>query len=551
MARYDFSIEGMTCDHCASGIKTALEGLDGDVRADVSFSNKSALVESDNVSEIRLLDAIEAKGFQAVAKNDAALRADETDLKSKPGSGDGMQIVIVGSGSGAFACAIRAAEAGARVTIVESGTLGGTCVNVGCVPSKIMIRAAQLVHHQQNSRFEGVKSLKSIVNRADMVKQQQSLVDELRTAKYQKVLESNPAVTLLRGRARFVDAQSLSVVDETGNETILRPDRILLATGASPAIPAIPGLEATPFWTSTEALVAKALPARLAVIGGSVVALELAQAFQRLGSQVTLLARSTLLSREDPDIGAGLMDLLISEGMEIRLHTLPHSVHYRDNEFVITIDGNSMYADELLVATGRSPNTPGLNLDLSGVATDDGGAIIIDSRMQTNIPHIYAAGDCSSQPQYVYVAAAAGTRAAVNMTGGEARLDLSTMPAVVFTDPQIATVGLSVAQASAQGIDTESRVLSLDHVPRARANFDTRGFIKLVIERHSSRLLGAQILAGEAGEIIQTVALAIHNRMSIDDLANQLFPYLTMVEGLKLCAQTFRKDVSQLSCCAG
>jgi len=551
MRRYEFSIDGMTCDHCASSIQTALEGLDGDVRAEVSFVKKSALVESDNVSEIRLLDAIEAKGFQAVANNDADFRSDESGLKSKPGSGDGMQIVIVGSGSGAFAGAIRATEAGARVTLVESGTLGGTCVNVGCVPSKIMIRAAQLVHHQQSSPFKGVKSLESIINRADMVIQQQSLVDELRTAKYQKVLDSNPAVTLLRGRAQFVDAHSLSVIDEAGNETILRPDRILLTTGASPAIPAITGLDATPFWTSTEALVAKELPARLAVIGGSVVALELAQAFQRLGSQVTLLARCTLLSREDPEIGAGLMDVLISEGMEVRLHTLPESVEYRDNEFVITAGGNKIYADELLVAAGRSPNTSALNLEVSGVATDERGAILIDHRMQTNIPHIYAAGDCSSQPQYVYVAAAAGTLAAVNMTGGDARLDLSTMPAVVFTDPQIATVGLSEAQASARGIDTESRVLSLDNVPRALANFDTRGFIKLVIERHSSRLLGAQILAGEAGEIIQTAALAIHNRMSIDDLANQLFPYLTMVEGLKLCAQTFRKDVSQLSCCAG
>jgi mercuric reductase len=215
------------------------------------------------------------------------------------------------------------------------------------------------------------------------------------------------------------------------------------------------------------------------------------------------------------------------------------------------VDGEKIHADNLLVAAGRSPNTPDLNLEASGVITDDRGAIVIDDRMQTNVPHIFAAGDCTTQPKYVYVAAAAGTRAAVNMTGGDATLDLSTMPAVVFTDPQVATVGLSEAQANAQGIDTENRVLSLDNVPRALANFETRGFIKLVIERNSSRLLGAQILAGEAGEIIQTAALAIHNRMDIDDLANQLFPYLTMVEGLKLCAQTFRKDVSQLSCCAG
>jgi mercuric reductase len=376
-------------------------------------------------------------------------------------------------------------------------------------------------------------------------------VEELRAAKYQYVLESNPSVTLLRGRAHFVDAHSLSVVDEAGTETILRPDRILLATGASPQIPDISGLDTTPYWTSTEALVAEDLPARLVVVGGSVVALELAQAFQRLGSQVTLLARSTLLSNEDPELGKGLLDVLISEGMEIRLHTLPDTVDYQDNEFIISADGEKIHADNLLVAAGRSPNTPDLNLEAIGVITDDRGAIVIDDRMQTNVPHIFAAGDCTTQSKYVYVAAAAGTRAAVNMTGGDATLDLSTMPAVVFTDPQVATVGLSEAQANAQGIDTENRVLSLDNVPRALANFETRGFIKLVIERNSSRLLGAQILAGEAGEIIQTAALAIHHRMDIDDLANQLFPYLTMVEGLKICAQTFRKDVSQLSCCSG
>jgi mercuric reductase len=551
MGRYVFSIEGMTCDHCADSIQTALEGLDDNVRAIVSFSRQNAQIESDNVTEERLQDAIESKGFRVVEKKIDSLRTNESGRKPAFGGDDGLQIVIVGGGSGAFAGAIRATEEGATVNIVESGTLGGTCVNVGCVPSKVMIRAAQLVQHQQSSPFEGVKSLQPIVNRADMVNQQQSLVEELRAAKYQNILESNPAITLLRGRAHFVDANNLSVIDETGSETILQADRILLATGASPSIPAIKGLEATPFWTSTEALVAEELPARLAVIGGSVVALELAQAFQRLGSQVTLLARSTLLSKEDPDLGKGLLDVLISEGMDVRLHTLPNAVDYRDNEFVISSNGEIFQTDKLLVAAGRSPNTSGLNLEASGVVTDDHGAIVIDHRMQTNMPHIFAVGDCTTQPMYVYVAAAAGTRAAVNMTGGDATLDLSAMPAVVFTDPQVATVGLNEDQASTQGINTESRMLSLDNVPRALANFETRGFIKLIIERHTSRLLGAQILAGEAGEIIQTAALAIHNRMDIDDLANQLFPYLTMVEGLKLCAQTFRKDVSQLSCCAG
>ena len=207
--------------------------------------------------------------------------------------------------------------------------------------------------------------------------------------------------------------------------------------------------------------------------------------------------------------------------------------------------------DRLLIATGRAANTSGLNLDAAGVVIEPNGAIRVDARMATSQPHIYAAGDCSSMPQFVYVAAAAGTRAAVNMTGDEARLELSAMPAVIFTDPQVATVGLSEQEAHVRGIETDSRVLELENVPRALANFDTLGFIKLVVEAGTQRLIGAQVLAHEGGEIIQTAALAIRSRMTVDDLSDQLFPYLTMVEGLKLCAQTFNKDVKQLSCCAG
>ncbi len=167
------------------------------------------------------------------------------------------------------------------------------------------------------------------------------------------------------------------------------------------------------------------------------------------------------------------------------------------------------------------------------------------------MPDIYAAGDCTDQPQFVYVAAAGGSRAAVNMTGGDARLDLSAMPEVVFTDPQIATAGLSEADAEARGFVTDSRTLTLDNVPRALVNFDTGGFIKMVAERESGRLLGVQSVAGEAGELIQTAVMALRAGMTVNEIANELFPYLTMVEGLKLCAQTFTKDVKQLSCCAG
>lgn len=264
-----------------------------------------------------------------------------------------------------------------------------------------------------------------------------------------------------------------------------------------------------------------------------------------------MLARHTLLMREDPDIGAVMTKIFADEGIRVLEHTQAQSVVFHGGEFVLATNNGELRSEKLLVATGRAPNTQALNLEAAGVKLDEHGAVVVDDHLRTSAPHIYAGGDCTSLPQFVYVAAAAGTRAAINITGSEATLDLTTMPAVVFTDPQVATVGLSEAQASSVGIETETRMLALENVPRALVNFDTRGFIKLVAESSSGRLLGAQIVAAEGGELVQAAALAIRNRMTVQDLGDQLFPYLTMVEGLKLCAQTFFKDVKQLSCCAG
>ncbi len=466
--------------------------------------------------------------------------------------GSRLHIAVIGSGGAAFAGALRAADEGAAVTMIEAGTLGGTCVNVGCVPSKIMIRGAHFAHALAHHPFHGIERHAPAIDRRALVAQQQARVEELRRSKYEDILQGRAdSVRLLRGAARFDDARTLRVNLEGGGWETVRADRVLIATGASPAIPDVAGLKETPYWTSTEALVAEEQPAHLIVYGGSVVALELAQAFLRLGSKVTLVARSTLLSKEDPAIGAELQRVLEAEGMRILLHATLRAVHHENGRFVAQAAAESLTGDRLLVATGRRANTAALNLDRAGVRTDRSGAIVVDERMRTSAEHIYAAGDCTHLPEYVYVAAAGGTRAATNMTGGDARLDLSILPAVVFTDPQVATVGLSEAQAQRRGVETECRTLTLDNVPRALANFDTRGFIKLVAEKDTGRLLGAQILAAEAGEIIQTAALALRGGMTVQDLGVQLFPYLTMVEGVKLCAQTFTKDVKQLSCCAG
>ena len=556
-------VTGMTCDSCANHVEKALLTVPGVHKAEVSYPDALASVSGEPALDpTMLVSAVAAAGYRA-ALADAPPAAMGSGLLGKMrewlGSGDkaggdggGLHIAVIGSGGAAMAAALKAVEQGARVTLIERGTLGGTCVNVGCVPSKIMIRAAHIAHLRRESPFDGgIAAAPPAILRERLLAQQQARVDELRHAKYENILDGNTAITMLRGEARFRDGHHLTVRLTDGGEREVAFDRCLIATGASAAVPPIPGLKDTPYWTSTEALESDTIPQRLAVIGSSVVAVELAQAFARLGSQVTILARSTLFFREDPAIGEAVTAAFRAEGIEVQEHTQASHVAYAAGEFVLTTGHGIVAADKLLVATGRTPNTRGLNLEAAGVTINAQGAIVIDKGMRTSNPHIYAAGDCTDQPQFVYVAAAAGTRAAINMTGGDAALDLSAMPAVVFTDPQVATVGYSEAKAHHDGIETDSRTLTLDNVPRALANFDTRGFIKLVIEEGSGRLIGVQAVAPEAGELIQTAVLAIRNRMTVQELADQLFPYLTMVEGLKLAAQTFNKDVKQLSCCAG
>ncbi|MEZ5485485.1 MAG: mercury(II) reductase [Lysobacteraceae bacterium] len=556
-------VTGMTCDSCANHVEKALLTVPGVHKAEVSYPDALARVSGEPALDpTMLVSAVAAAGYRA-ALADAPPAAMGSGLLGKMrewlGSGDkaggdggGLHIAVIGSGGAAMAAALKAVEQGARVTLIERGTLGGTCVNVGCVPSKIMIRAAHIAHLRRESPFDGgIAAAPPAILRERLLAQQQARVDELRHAKYENILDGNTAITMLRGEARFRDGHHLTVRLTDGGEREVAFDRCLIATGASAAVPPIPGLKDTPYWTSTEALESDTIPQRLAVIGSSVVAVELAQAFARLGSRVTILARSTLFFREDPAIGEAVTAAFRAEGIEVQEHTQASHVAYAAGEFVLTTGHGIVAADKLLVATGRTPNTRGLNLEAAGVEVNAQGAIVIDKGMRTSNPHIYAAGDCTDQPQFVYVAAAAGTRAAINMTGGDAALDLSAMPAVVFTDPQVATVGYSEAKAHHDGIETDSRTLTLDNVPRALANFDTRGFIKLVIEEGSGRLIGVQAVAPEAGELIQTAVLAIRNRMTVQELADQLFPYLTMVEGLKLAAQTFNKDVKQLSCCAG
>ncbi|MFN3566665.1 MAG: FAD-dependent oxidoreductase, partial [Burkholderiaceae bacterium] len=303
-------IDGMTCTSCAEHVDAALRRVPGvrDVR--VSFPLGRAEVRSDGRTSVdTLVRAVGALGYRArVDGYSDAARAVQADGSATATAHDvRLHVAVIGSGGAAMAAALKAVERGARVTLIERGTIGGTCVNVGCVPSKVMLRAAHIAHLRRQSPFDaGLSAVSPTIDRRKLLAQQQGLVDALRQAKYENILAANTAITVLRGEARFADAHTLEVRTRQGATTRVAFDRCLIATGAAAAVPPIAGLADTPFWTSTEALTADEIPPRLAVIGSSAVAAELAQAYARLGSRVTVLARGTLFSREDPAIGAAV-----------------------------------------------------------------------------------------------------------------------------------------------------------------------------------------------------------------------------------------------------
>jgi mercuric reductase len=460
-------------------------------------------------------------------------------------------LLVVGGGSAGFAAAIRGAELGAQVALIEAGTLGGTCVNVGCVPSKTLIRAAEALHRRSRHGFAGVPSSDGITEWRLIRDQKDELVAHLRQAKYADVLRSYDAVQLIRGRA--VVKAGPSVTMEDGRT--LRARKLIVATGASPWAPPIPGLADLAYLDSTSAMALETLPESLIVIGGGAVGLELAQMFARLGVQVTVVeAMPRIVPAESSSIGEALAAYLKEEGIEIHTAASVRKVR-RQSEVVVelAIGGawKEIRAEQLLVATGRRANTVGLGLSEVGVTLGEKGEVRVDQHLRTSHPDVYAAGDVIGEPMFVYAAAYAGITAAENALGGDTRrYDLTAVPRVTFTDPAVASVGMTAEQAEAAGIRTITSDLALEHVPRALAARDTRGFIRLVADPSSRRLLGAHILASEAGEMITEPALAMRVGLTIDDLTSSFHPYLTLSEGIKLAAQAFDKDVAKLSCCA-
>ncbi len=462
-----------------------------------------------------------------------------------------FDIAVIGAGSAGFSAAITAAEQGAQVALIGHGTIGGTCVNIGCVPSKTLIRAAETQHQASAAApFAGIRAKAQVDDWASTIRQKDELVSSLRQAKYADLLPAYNNISYIEGQARLAEG-GVAV-----NGDLIKAPRLVIVTGARPAVPSIPGIETVDYLTSTTALSLETLPKSLLVIGAGYVGVELAQMFARIGVTVTIVCRSHLLPATEPELSEALSGYLRDEGIRLEC-----GISYREARrtdagaaLVVTREGReeTLTAERILVATGRAPNVEGLGLQEAKIAQKADGSIQVDDRMQTSRTGVYAAGDVTGQDQFVYMAAYGAKLAAKNaLKGNSLRYDRTAMPSVVFTDPQVASVGLTERAAQAAGHDVRASVLPLDAVPRALAARDTRGLIKLVADHKSRKLLGAHILAPEGSDSIQTAALAIRQGLTTDDLAETIFPYLTTVEGLKLAALGFEKDVAKLSCCAG
>lgn len=545
-------VDGMTCDSCAQHVTRALREA-GARDVDVDWrAGRARFAASDETGEAAVTAAVATAGYRPGALHAAATASEEASAGAPAVDGPlDYDLVIIGAGSAAFAAAIRARDAGRSVALVEDDTVGGTCVNVGCVPSKTLLRAGELRAAAGHNPFTGAETTAGDVDLAALVAQKDELVDALRQAKYLDLVDDYD-IDVLAGRGRFTDADTLAV---DGRQVTAQA--FLVATGASPWAPPVPGLAEAGYLTSTTALGAKEVPARLAVVGANAIGLELGQLFAHLGSQVTFIEVAERVAPfEEPEVSEALTRALEDEGATVLAGAHLTQVERDGDVRRLTVDTAGqetvVEVDEVLVATGRRPNTADLGLDAAGVDVDATGGVVVDEQLRTANPRVWAAGDVvAGATQFVYVSAYHGALAADNALDGAARpVDYTGLPRVTFTAPQLAGAGLTEAQARQQGHTVKTSVLDLAHVPRALVNHDTRGVIKLVADADTDRLLGASLLADSAGEVIQAAVLAIRHGLTTAELAATFHPYLTMAEGLKLAAQTFDRDVAKLSCCA-
>ncbi len=444
--------------------------------------------------------------------------------------------IIIGTGQSGKPLALALGRAGRKTAVVEAKHVGGTCINVGCTPTKTMVAAARVAYLARRGADFGVHSSAPRVDLAEVWARKQRVVEQFRHGG-QRGLEDVPAIDLMFGAGSFVDARTVRVKLNAGGERLLTADRIVINTGGRPVVPNVPGLADVSWLDSSSVMELQHLPAHLVVLGGGYIGLEFSQMFRRFGAHVTVITRDErLIPREDPDVSAEVEKILAEDGIGIVKNANTLRVAGRGGVQVLaeTPEGpREIAGSHLLVAIGRTPNSDRLNLAAAGVATDKAGYIAVNNRLETGVPGIYAIGDVKGGPAFTHISYDDYRVLRANwLEGGSASIDGRFVPNTMFIDPQLATVGVNEAEAKRRGLNYRVAKLPMTRVARAIEMSETRGFMKAIVDADTHQILGCTVLGIEGGEIMSMLQIAMMGKLPYPALREAIFAHPTLAESL-------------------
>ncbi len=465
----------------------------------------------------------------------------------RPSTPEQYDAIVIGAGQGGGPLASALARAGKRTAIIERDQVGGTCINYGCTPTKTMVASARVAYLARRASDYGVNMGRISINLEKVRQRKRDIVLSFRSGSERR-LTSTTNLDLIRAEASFIAPKTLELALNDGGTRWLRADLIFINTGAAPAAPPLPGLDTVPYLDSTSIMELDTVPNHLIVLGGGYIALEFAQMFRRFGSRVTVIQHSArLLGREDNDVADALADILTQDGLNILINTSAlHVAPYGPERIRVNLKPKgqrlrNLVGSHLLVAVGRAANSGRLNLPATGVETNEHGFITVNDKLETNVPGIYALGDCNGGPAFTHISYDDYRILTTNLLeNGDASTKNRMVPYVLYTDPQLGRVGLSESQAREQGYNIKVAKMPMDYVARALEVDESRGFMKAVVDADTNRILGCAILGIEGGELMSMLQIAMMGNLPYTTLQNATFAHPTLAESLNNLFSNFQ-----------
>jgi probable pyridine nucleotide-disulfide oxidoreductase len=440
-----------------------------------------------------------------------------------------FDLVVVGGGKGGKTLAMDLAKSGKRVAMVEQKWVGGSCINVACIPTKTLVTSARLIGVLRRAESLGVRVDGAEVDLALLRAHKEGVVSDMVTLNRDLFIASG--MDFIHGDARFTGPRTVLVTTDAGGQRLLRGEHVVVNTGTRPNLPRIPGIDSITPMNSEDVLRLESIPPRLALIGGGPVGCELAQMLQAFGSQVTMLVRGDrLLASEEPEISATVLDAFRNDGIDVRFGVSAASV--APGVSISLTDGGTLDVDEVVVATGRDPVTRGLGLEDAGIETDARGFVVVDDRLATTATNTWAVGDVTGHVEFTHLSYDDYRVLKANIDGGNRVTTGRLVPAVTFVEPEISRIGLTEAEALAAGHEVSVAVQPVIAVPRSRTLRETSGFWKIVVDRQTERILGASLAGPGSGEVIAVIQTAMLADASYTLLRDAIFTHPTMAEGL-------------------